>query len=67
MAESTSHKQATEFTIEGETYIAVKDDSGLCNNCAFFCNARCADTPDCTSTRREDGRSIVWIKKPEEN
>lgn len=60
------HEQATEFSTRGETFVAVDDDSGLCDKCAFFRDVRCADTPFCTPSRRNDGRSIVWVKKQEE-
>lgn len=57
------NKQATEFQIDGETFIAVDDDSGLCNNCAFAVDDFCIDAPYCTSRLRSDKRDIVWIKQ----
>lgn len=63
MATIKINKQATEFQINGETFVAVDDDSGLCSKCAFYADALCASTPYCTSGIRSDKRNIVWIKQ----
>lgn len=55
--------EENEVVIDGVKYVAEDSGSG-CNGCiADDSSYLCADLPQCTPSRRADGRIIIWIKE----
>lgn len=52
-----------EFELNGRWY-AARDTDGICGGCAFEGDkSGCDSTPPC-STRRSDGRNVIYVEVP---